>query len=907
MELYGTYYNQHDQLVEVYIVTHGDRDTSMDIGTEDSGIYFSDDPVEISTQVNDTFDVLLCNQATIRLLCHQHVAELYCSSCLDAAVLITCDGVNAFVGYVEPQTFSQGYNEDLDEVELTCIDALSALQYINYRGVGSDGVSYAEVKEKAGQVTFADILRMALESCFKGVRELYGWDYSAYFDQSKLLQKGGDGLGVWTGISISELLFLGDEEDDVWTYEDVLTEVLKYLNLHIEQEGGGFYIFSWETLRACPSQIPFLDIFRGGTSSSFPATYDITDERVADCDAQLSIPGTYNLLKLTAKTEEMEQVVESPLDSDSLQYAFPAMQKYMTEYSSWGSGKSARSGFYDLVNSGSTGYDGASVTEWFMWMRKTPNWVFHEPAETQDVVSKYATGKNQQALFNRMGQVAGMAALVGMGKISKGSGGSDNSPVSKVSMSDYLAISINGNGLDGENTARPSDADIKAAIPCAQYTGSKAGGVFSPADDSTVNYLVISGNIILNPLMPTTGRYHGPGDVKLNDAGDLAGTLVARPVESKNGNRYYTRLHWKAESWRDAPTWDADTDKADNPGLLPYTGEAKPGYTYNYSAVGDSTDRCSKVAVLACMLVIGSKVLVEKLPGEDLGTGVKGTGNGQFDDFVWMDYKERKDCQSDEEYYAQCFTIGFDPKIGDSLIGSEFSMQNNISYTDGIDAEGIGIPIRKDDKVHGQVRFLILGPVNTLWNDVQVTRSGNFWHHTKWGTGTVALLAHTSCILVKELEVKVYSNNANMGTDDDQKDIVYMSSDDERYANRKDDLEMKITTALTSDECQRIGVRNGVFLSSPLDVATGDALVSIYDANLGEQAKPEQLYVDAYWREWHAPRVVMDQNITDRGISFPLFCRYRNKAIGKTFFVQGVSRNLTEGTMAVSMKEVGCD
>ena len=80
---------------------------------------------------------------------------------------------------------------------------------------------------------------------------------------------------------------------------------------------AGFYIFSWETLRACPSQIPFRNIFGGDSSPASPTTYDITNERVADCDAQLSIPGTYNLLKLTAKTEEMEQVVESPLDSDS--------------------------------------------------------------------------------------------------------------------------------------------------------------------------------------------------------------------------------------------------------------------------------------------------------------------------------------------------------------------------------------------------------------------------------------------------------------------------------------------------------------------------------------------------------------------------------------------------------------
>ncbi len=35
----------------------------------------------------------------------------------------------------------------------------------------------------------------------------------------------------------------------MWTQEDVLGEILKYLNLHIVQEGTAFYIFSWESIR----------------------------------------------------------------------------------------------------------------------------------------------------------------------------------------------------------------------------------------------------------------------------------------------------------------------------------------------------------------------------------------------------------------------------------------------------------------------------------------------------------------------------------------------------------------------------------------------------------------------------------------------------------------------------------
>lgn len=181
------------------------------------------------------------------------------------------------------------------------------------------------------------------------------------------------------------------------------------------------------------------------------------------------------------------------------------------------------------------------------------------------------------------------------------------------------------------------------------------------------------------------------------------------PSRNNGDGRYYTRQYWQAETPDKEVSWHEGADS----GFYPYTGEGPEEYEFKYSAVGDSTDTISKVAVLACMLVIGDKCVVE--------TGT----DGQATDFVWQKYKERSECQSDDEYYQQCFTIGFDPKIGDKLVGTEFSIQNNIDYKMGIDAEGIAIPITKGDKISGQVRFMILGPVNATW-DVITRRHPTF-------------------------------------------------------------------------------------------------------------------------------------------------------------------------------------
>lgn len=205
--------------------------------------------------------------------------------------------------------------------------------------------------------------------------------------------------------------------------------------------------------------------------------------------------------------------------------------------------------------------------------------------------------------------------------------------------------------------------------------------------------------------------------------------------------------------------------------------------------------------------------------------------------------------------------------------------------------------------MHGQVRFLILGPVNNIWNEV-TRRHPSFWHHTKWGQNTVPLLAHTSCILIKQLEVKVLSDNGKMGSSGGSgMDIIYMSDTQEDFVNRKDDLEMKITTALTSEECRQLGVNNTANLSSPLNVVTDDSLLSLYSYATQESAKPEQHYVNDYWQEWHEPRVVMKQSMDD-GEVVSYLSHYRHPAMGKVFHVVGIDRNLTEGTARMTMKEL---
>lgn len=897
MYIHGSFLSQQSDTITVHIVTGNDRAQTIEIGTEKADVYFSEDPAEIENEVNDTFDVLLRNSAKIRLLCGNLITNLFSTSCRDAVVNIYKNDTCIFAGFIEPQTLSQPYNDRWDELELNCIDALSALQYSKYKNVGALGVVYAFVKAEAAQRSFYDIATEILQGVTGGLDILGNQNIKFWYDGSKAVDaQTANRYQVFRQLSISDLLFLGDDESDVWQQDEVLEELFKYLNLHIVQDGFNFYIFSWESVKAVPNKIIWHDIVANGTKTTPQQAVTISLANVADCDTTISIGDVYNQLLLTAKVEDIESVIESPLDDDLLVSPYINKQKYLTEYSSDGEGKTAYNAFYAMTHNQKTTYGAGAITDWYVQAMRNKQWTFPMKGNTDiDIVDYFGSeGTNQHALPDWLGQAPG-AAIMALGSVKMNTANDDNSPTSKVNMTNYLVVSVNGNGVDNdENKTYPSVADIQKNIPYAVYTGNKSGGVFSPPDEETTNYIVLSGKVILNPIMRRTNTYTNLHNKEWTmwpqniEKGMIYVWHQTVPSRNNGDGRYYTRQYWQAETPDKEVSWHEGADS----GFYPYTGEGPEEYEFKYSAIGGSTDTISKVAVLACMLVIGDKCVVE--------TGTE----GQTTDFVWQKYKERSECQSDDEYYQQCFTIGFDPKIGDKLVGTEFSIQNNIDYKMGIDVEGLAIPITKGDKISGQVRFMILGPVNVTW-DVITRRHPTFFRHTKWSSSSVPLLAHVSSILIKSFEVKVYSDNGLISNGNDDNDIIYMSDTKETFVNKKDDLEFKINSALTATECAQLGVSNTVKLSTPLNISTGDGVLEVYDRNGNVKAKPEQIYVNSYYTEYHKPRIVMEQKLRDIDNVVSLFNHYRHEALNKEFFVQGIGRNLIEGRADLTLKEIG--
>lgn len=897
MYLYGEFDNVKGERVRVEIVTRRDRTTRIEIGDEVTGVYFAGDPVEITSEANDTFDPLLPSSAVIRLQTGRFLEEVFCESCMDAVVNIHRDGKCVFAGYVEPQSYSQSFNEVYDDLELNCIDALSALGNVKYHGIGSAGVSYEGIRETAGMRTFRELLTEAFATVAEGL-DLSGlMPTDIWYDCSRSLSADSDAVAMWGDISVSELLFLGEGEDDVWTWQDVVAEVMRYLDLHVRQDGFSFHVFSWGSVKGSETIVWRTIDGLASRDATLRRTVEITPGNVGDTDTTISVGEVYNRLELTCSVTEMADLVESPLSEDGITSPYTNRQKYLTEYVSpfvkrSGDGVDGLSSLVDFLYlfTGEKTNGEAYVEEWYMQVHDHMHWRFYDGGNHVDLVEAYCGGNREQQTVPNLLSVNPGAALLSFGSVKKSGDYSDNSLTARIEMEKSLVVSVNGNGVDNESGTFPNEGSLVASAPLAEYMGATSGGVFSPADDETTNYIVISGQIVLNATDEVTCSYEGRPQ-SVSDLLRNPTTLAYRPVASADNEdgRFYCRQWWRAATPSATPEHDAGKTW-----LVPYTGDGAQEYEFKYSAIGDGTDRVSKVAALACMLIIGDKCVVE--------TGT----HGQTSDFEWRRFKEREECADDDEYYGQCFTLGFDPKIGDKLLGTLYPIQNNISHEMGIDAEGTAIPVRRSDRISGKVRFMILGPVNTTWGEV--TRRHKTWFRSaKWGENEVPLMAHVSSIFVKGFEMQIYSDNG-LVNNTDSCDLVYMSDTSESFVNKKDDLTFKLTSALTREERMALGLTDTVNVSTPLDATTGAGLLSIHDRISGRESKPEQLYVDAYYKECHKPRVLMSQNFEEDPGVVGAYHHYRHPALPSCeFYVTGISRNLMEGCARLDLKAIDND
>lgn len=863
MYIHGDFRDVNNVLYSVHILSDNDKTKELTIG--EKGLFFSGSPISIETDIDDTFQTIIRRSATINLVTSDYIGDkLFANNSRNIKVNIYKEDLCIYAGFVEPNTFSQPFANGLEEFTINTTDALTTLQYYYYCNLKD----YQQAKKDASVKTFKEMLDKMLDDILN-IDIVEGTGGCVYYDLSKGIAKGKEST-IFSDCSMSELYLLGDEADDVWTNEEVLEQMLQYLNLHIIQDGLDYYIFDWNSIKN--RRADWYNMTLQSNIKVNPSVIEMTGEMHSSNDTNLSISDVFNQVSLKCQLEAYEDVIKSPMDSDSLASLYNGKQLFMTEYISEGNNINANAAFFNMLHNRDTSYSECRTVDWYLQAMYNKNWNFVTPKGDITDLCEFSNNVyiNQWKIPKYLKDNQIIPCLFKMGSVEKKPITKDNSPTSKIDMSSYLFISINGNGDDSEANHSPSDLTLQNRSGMIEYIGNNSGGVFSPTDDATTNYLVFSGKLCLMPIQKETDKY---STLINNDIGSYLYKTV--PSDNNKKGRYYTRK------------WYTSKDTYLNAiSLHPWTKDkANHDLQYNYTSKGDSTDKFCKLPVLECELLIGNKRLIE--------TNIDVYGNSTF---KWVEIGKEPIIDGDK---VTTFSLGINPKIGDKIIGDEFAIQNTIDYTMNLETEGTAIPITKADALSGAVIFRILGPVNLTWNDI--TRRHKTWfRHAKYVDNTKFVLSHLENIIIKDFECKIYSDQS--GNDEDN-DLIYMSNETDKFVNKKDDTEFKFITQLSSVECVQKGIKNSVNLNAVINTNTRTPLESIYNATTNETAKPEEHYINQYYLAYSKPKIIMETDLHDTD-DISIQNIFHSDVLKRNFFVQSISRDLREASAHIKLKEI---
>ena len=869
-------------------INNADVDGSTVIIGE-NGLFFSDEPIIIETDLENTFAPIIRKSCTINLVTDRYIGDwLWAANAKNITVKVNRGSTLIFSGFVEPNTYSQPF-VSLDEFSINCIDTLSALQYYNYKDATPN--TYDSLKAESGTASFKNILIDALTTVLGAGTNRY----NVYYDCSKASSEGRE-QAIFDDCGISESYIFGETYDDIWTYEEVVSEMMQYLNLHIIQQGSAYYIFDWNTLKN-RRNIWYNVKTNSSATLAAPQNVTLTSVMHSADDTNITVSEVYNQISVSCDLENIDAVITSPLDNDSLTSPYTGKQLYMREYISEGNGTTALTAFKNMVkeNGDDVDYDEAKYIDWYMQFKNNPQWIMHTNGtgnlmdEIRSNTQTYNDNKfiNQWKIAHNIHWNRLWPAIISMGSVERKARVKDDSPTAKVSMTDYLFIPINGNEVDDNTNSVPTETDLENHAPIIEYIGGN-GGVYSPSDGDTINYLVFSGSMLLQPITKESKtNADATGFSTMKQAVNNNQYISTVPSDNNDHGRFYTRKFFTTENPSDEPD---ETVWLNDMSLQPWTSDkANHLFQYKYAEDWGTQDLVTKLPVLECELIIGNKRLIE--------TDMDEYGHSTFE---WVALgQEPQRVYEGETYTITTFTLGINPKIDDYIIGTDFKLQNTISIPMNVNAEGTAIPIRRSDSLSGAVQFRILGPVNSTWNQV-VRRHPTWFRHTRWSSENKIILAHLESIIIKDFKCQIYSNNA-MNETEGNDELIYVSDETNRYVNKNDDTEFKFITQPTSDIILAQGLNAGVNINAVVDLNNDAPLQSIYNATTNETAKAEEHYVNQYYGEYSTPRLVMEMSVHN-GSNISWRNTYTSTPLNKSFYVMTMSDDVRMNTTTIKLK-----
>lgn len=278
---------------------------TLEIGSGDTkNVTLTSEPflTELETSESHLYKPCKYSTATIGIVAEDYMFDLYSSTAQENKVILKKDNSIVWVGYVTPNLYSQGYENEKEEIEVEAIDALSTLQYYKYTPVnGTKNI-----------VSIIEIINHLLGKCNA---------YTNYYINNNMQLNSLTSNCLMLNMYISEQNFF-DEDDEAMTMQEVLEEICQYVGLTCVADGDEVLFLDYDAIKNnINTYYKFAVGSKTPTLVTLQQSNEIEQTDYAENGGQLSLDNVYNKATVKDSLYSFDSIIPSIWD-----------EKYLTNY-----------------------------------------------------------------------------------------------------------------------------------------------------------------------------------------------------------------------------------------------------------------------------------------------------------------------------------------------------------------------------------------------------------------------------------------------------------------------------------------------------------------------------------------------------------------------------------------------
>lgn len=296
----GQFKNINEILYQLDIITS--------IGTGTTEILFTNSPFTVDVNKGSTiYEPLKLSNATCTLLDSNYHFDLYSSTAQGTKVTLTNvdAGTVEWVGYLTPNIYTQGFEQEFESIELECIDGLSTLENIMYSTIDPN-----QIKIYSFQTILLSIIKKC--NCYNNI----------YINANNNLLTGTT-ANILKEIFMNEQNFFS-EDGEAMTSKEVLTEMFKYLGNTLMAVGDSLFILDYDYIKNGYSNYYKLSTTNNWVSLTESTVSIPVDSRIISSTdfksngGKIELDNTYNQISISTSLYKKDSLLPDFFDEKLL-------------------------------------------------------------------------------------------------------------------------------------------------------------------------------------------------------------------------------------------------------------------------------------------------------------------------------------------------------------------------------------------------------------------------------------------------------------------------------------------------------------------------------------------------------------------------------------------------------------